>query len=165
MTYTPKQKAEWALGRYLSMRPRSEQEVRRYLDRTAGRYGVTPEDIESLIQKYRHLGYIDDKKYVESMTHAILDTKKRGPSILRMKLTMAGVAPDLIAQSVAAISREQMVQGMEKRLQKYRGKLSQLDHNVRSDKAFQILFSSGFSSSSIRPFLDEWLKKEYHTST
>lgn len=150
---------EQLLGRYISLRQHSEQEVRRYLERKRKKISVTDAFVEELIEKYKRLGYINDTAFCESLTHHVIQTKGRGKSILRMKLLQAGVPAETITHALSSIPTEDLQSAMEKRLSKNERKLATLAPKERYAKAYSILFASGFSSGEIRPFLDEWTEK------
>lgn len=154
-----RQRVEYALGRYLSVRPRSEQEVRRYLQLRSSKYSLNAEIIEELVQKYSRLGYINDQLFAESMAHAMV-SKAKGQKLLSMKLKQAGVSEDIIAASLTSLDPEDIQSAMQKRLRKYEQKWSELDDFTHRAKAYEKLLQAGFSSSEIRSFLDDWLKKE-----
>lgn len=151
---------EQLLGRYLSLRPRSEQEVRRYLEQKSRKYTMDLGEQEKLITKYKDFGYINDEKFAESMSHSAVANKSKGKRFVQMKLHQAGLEPELILEAIASIDPEDIKRAMEKRLARYERKWVALDTRVRRMKAYHILLQSGFSSSEIRPFLDEWGKTE-----
>jgi regulatory protein len=151
---------EDALGRYVSIRPRSEFEVRQYLKQRAHKYSLTPEDIERFVERYKEVGFINDAQFAESMTHSVVANKAKGERFLRMKLKAAGVDPELITTAVGSVSQEDIRAAMEKRLAKYERKWAQLPKRERFAKAYTALLAAGFSSREIGPFIDDWLQKE-----
>lgn len=151
---------EELLGRYLSLRPRSEQEVRRYLHQKSRKYGISDEQIEELVQKYKRLGFIDDAKFTESVVHSAVTNKAKGKRFIAMKLKMAGIETETASSALSAIQEEDLQKAMEKRLHKSERRWVNLDRRSRYAKAYSVLLASGFSSSEIRPFLDEWIKSK-----
>lgn len=150
---------EQLLGRYLSLRPRSEHEVRQYLGRKRKKISVSDEFTESLIEKYKGFGYIDDVKFAESMSHSVIANKAKGKQWLAMKLKVAGVDKETVTQTLQSVDPDSIVAAMEKRITKFEHKWADLDKRARFAKAYTNLLSAGFSSSEIRPFLDEWMQK------
>lgn len=145
---------ELLLGRYLSMRTRSEQEVRTYLARKASKLAINAVQIDQLVEKYRDLGYIDDSKFAEVLSHSTVVNKAKGKRVLQIKLQQAGVDKELIAQTLQEIDPQETVAAMEKRLKKYASKLQQLESREARIKAYGYLLSAGFSSQEIRLFLE-----------
>ncbi len=154
-----KRQVEQLLGRYLSMRVRSEHEVRKYLTQKAKKYPLTEEETDQLLQKYKRLGFINDANFAESTAHSTVVNKAKGRRFLIGKLRQAGISNEQISQTVAQIDPEEVLHAMEKRLTKYEGKLAKLSGKEKLYKAYSYLVAAGFSSSEIRPFLDEWSKK------
>lgn len=152
---------EHLLGRYLSIRARSEVEIRRYLTQKRKKILVSDELVESLIEKYTRLGYINDVKFAESVSHSLLVNKAKGKQHLLLKLALAGVEREVIQSAIKAIDPEVTKAAMEKRLAKYDRSWGDLEPKMVRQKAYSKLLSAGFSSSEIRPFLDEWLEKRY----
>jgi SOS response regulatory protein OraA/RecX len=150
---------EFLLGRYVSLRSRSEQEIRRYIEQKRKKIAVSDVFVESLISRYKDLGCIDDKKFSEVLSHSLITNKAKGSRVLAMRLKMAGVEKELIQEALQQIPREDIFTAMAKRLSKHERKLSQLGSRERRMKSYSVLFAAGFSSSDIRAFLDEWAEK------
>lgn len=151
---------EQLLGRYLSLRPRSEHEIRQYLARKRKKISVSDELVEQLIEKYKGFGYIDDKKFAESLSHSVIVNKAKGKQWLAMKLKVAGVDKGLVTEALQAVDPDTLHVAMEKRISKFEHKWVDLDKRARFAKAYTNLLGAGFSSSEIRSFLDEWVQKE-----
>lgn len=152
---------EQLLGRYLSIRARSEMEVRRYLSLKRKKIAVNDQLVEDLVEKYTRLGYINDVKFADAISHSLVVNKAKGRQFLIQKLKQAGVQQEVISQAVTLLDPAEVTQAMEKRLCKYESKWKVLDKKDVRMKAYSKLLESGFSSSEIRPFLDEWLEKRY----
>lgn len=147
---------EWLLGRYLGIRARSEQEIRKYIEQKRKKISVSDEFVEELIARYKELGLIDDTKFAEALTHAMMVSKARGRRVVQMKLRAAGVEESIASQAIQGIDTESVTAAMRRRLTRYESAWAELDHKTRYAKAYKKLLTSGFSSSEIRPFLDEW---------
>ncbi|MEP7167484.1 MAG: RecX family transcriptional regulator [Candidatus Woesebacteria bacterium] len=150
---------EQLLGRYISLRPRSEYEVRQYLTRKRKKISVSDEFVEGLVAKYKGFGYIDDKKFAESLSHSVIANKSKGKRWLSMKLKIAGVDKETVSAALQAVDPEEIQAAMEKRIAKFEHKWADLDKRTRFAKAYTNLMTAGFSSSEIGPFLDEWVQK------
>ncbi len=149
---------EQLLGRYVSIRVRSEQEVRTYLARKRKTISVSDELVEGLIEKLKSYGYIDDKKFAESVLHT-MSGKGRGSAYVRARLQRAGIEKELITESLASRAPEQIKEAMQRRLEKSERKLAIVPQKECRFVAYRILAQSGFSSSEITSFLDEWCQK------
>ncbi|PWU23690.1 hypothetical protein C5B42_02155 [Candidatus Cerribacteria bacterium 'Amazon FNV 2010 28 9'] len=144
-----------ALARYVGLRIRSESEVRSYLRLRLKKYQLSEEDIEHLIGRYKELGFIDDEKYVEALTHSIVTNKAKGSRFLKIKLSLAGIPKEKIQQTITALDPADVTAAMHKRVAKYEKKLAELPSFQRKGKLYQILAAGGFSSAEIARFIDE----------
>jgi SOS response regulatory protein OraA/RecX len=148
-----------ALGRYLGIRSRSEGEVRSYLSRKSSFYSLDEEKIESLIAQYKDVGLINDANFVEAVVHSAL-SKGKGQAFIKQKLMLAKVDKELIAAALREPSQEDLRTAMEKRLRRYERKWEGLEPKLKRQKAYTVLFSSGFPGREIASFIDVWLKSE-----
>ena len=148
-----------ALGRYLGIRSRSEGEIRLYLKRKSAFYDLDEEKIESLIEKYKDMGLINDAHFVEAVVHSVL-SKGKGQAFIKQKLKMAGVDDELIATALQEPTQEDVRTAMGKRLRRYEKKWGELDKREKRQKAYTVLFSSGFPGKEIASFIDVWLNSE-----
>lgn len=148
-----------ALGRYISIRSRSEGEVRSYLKRKSAFYTLTEERVEELIAKYKDMGLINDAHFVEAVVHSAL-SKGKGHAFIKQKLSLAGVDKELMSQALGETSQEDVQTAMEKRLRRYEKKWEGLEKKIKRQKAYIVLFSSGFQSKEIASFIDVWLVRE-----
>ncbi|HSW89330.1 MAG TPA: RecX family transcriptional regulator [Patescibacteria group bacterium] len=146
------------LGRYISIRDRSELEVRRYLQRKL-HDGEDENIIDVLVEKYKRLGYIDDSRTAASFVHSLISSKAKGQAYIKAKLSSLGISKEDISNALREVSEEDLFAAMEKRLQKAKGRIAKQPSNLQRAKTYQVLFSSGFSSSEISRFLDETAKK------
>jgi regulatory protein len=82
---------------YLSYRPRSEHELRRYL----GQKGHAPETIEATLEKLRGYHYVDDQLFAQSWVENRQKLRPRGPRLLHAELRQKGIERDLADQAIA----------------------------------------------------------------
>lgn len=87
--------------RYLSFRPRSEQEVRQ---RLAEKFGE--DTVERAIKKLEVYRYVDDEAFVRFWLEARGDT--RGPALIRRELRLKGIAENMITESLATTNTEKL---------------------------------------------------------
>ena len=81
---------------YLSYRPRSEHELRRYL----GQKGHAPETIDSALQKLRDYHYLDDEAFALTWVENRQRFRPRGPRLLRAELLQKGIEREVADQAV-----------------------------------------------------------------
>ncbi len=133
--------------RWLSIRDRSEAELRRKLREAE----VAPEQIDATLERLRSLGYLDDERFARSRARALLGRGRHGPRAVSSKLAQAGLARDSVAQAVseamASCDELAMARGVIDR--KYPQAPGNPDARVRA-KAMRFLLGRGFNASVAR---------------
>ena len=81
---------------YLSFRPRSREEIRRYLRRKQ----TPPELIESVLARLDHLNLINDRDFASFWIENREQFNPRGAQVLKNELRMKGVARDVADELV-----------------------------------------------------------------
>jgi regulatory protein len=89
-------------ARYLSYRPRSESEVRRYL---AGKE-IAPAVVDAVIERLRERRYLDDAEFARFWVENRQRFRPRGARALRQELRLKGVDAETIEGAVAAVEPE-----------------------------------------------------------
>jgi regulatory protein len=88
------EKARQQAAGFLEYRPRSEEEVRRYL---SGK-GYPSETIEPVIARLTDVGLLDDRAFVRFWLDNRSEFRPRGARALRQELYQKGVPDDIIAE-------------------------------------------------------------------
>jgi regulatory protein len=86
---------ERALG-YLSYRPRSTDEIRRYL----GKRALEPEAIEQVIQRLERAGLVDDRQFAYFWVENRETFRPRGAWALRAEMRQKGIAEPVISAAL-----------------------------------------------------------------
>lgn len=94
-----RQKAYDRAVRYLSFRPRSVAEVRRYLAKTED----DPEVIEAVIVRLLENGYLDDGDFARFWVENRQRFRPKGTAVLRQELRQRGVGPEAVAAALATV--------------------------------------------------------------
>lgn len=99
--------------KFLSYRPRSLAETRRYL---AGK-GVEPAHMEAVIQRLQELGYLDDRAFARWWVENRQQFRPRGAFVLRQELRQRGVAEHIIEEVLGAVVpvERETVEGLARR--------------------------------------------------
>ncbi len=109
-------KAFEASLRYLGTRPRSEDEIHKYLRRKK----VSDETIQSVILRLRQLGYLDDAAFSQFWTENRQQFRPRSARALRYELRQKGVDDDVIDTSLEAIDEDEAAwAAIEKKLARW----------------------------------------------
>ena len=84
--------------RFLASRSRSEAEVRRRLDSR----GVDVEDAESVLERLRELGYIDDAEFAAAVIRSRTERRVRGRRLVAEELEARGVSAEVALSALNA---------------------------------------------------------------
>jgi len=84
---------------YLSYRPRSRAEVAAYLRKR----DLSDDQIEKVVARLERAGLVDDRAFARFWVENREQFRPRGARALRYELRSKGIAPDIIADALAAI--------------------------------------------------------------
>lgn len=99
-------RAEWYGIRYLGIRPRTEEEIKKHLHEK----GFTDEMIEKVRQSFREKKYLDDRQYARDWVLERMRLKPRGKNMLRYELIQKGVDPGYIDEALERVGGEEEVE-------------------------------------------------------
>ena len=131
--------------RQLTIRDRSEQEMRSSL----GREGFArPEIIEEIVTALKRQGYLDDRRLASGYIRYAMEHRPAGPHLLRRKLRQAGVTEEIIEDEIArALSSGYEARTAERLArEKLRG---ESDRKKGARRMHGFLSRRGFSSSVV----------------
>jgi regulatory protein len=138
---------------YLAYKPRTEEEVRRKLQKR----DVPPPIVDDVIARLYELDYLDDEAYAHDYAHNRFASKKYGPVRIRRELKERGVDRHLAETAVDELFADEDATAAawthaEKRWPRLAG---EEDPRRRRQKMYRYLRRRGFRSDTIRPILDE----------
>lgn len=140
---------------FLSYRPRTCREVRRYL----GRHGLAPH-ADAAIARCMEIGYLDDAGYAHSFVRERIRLKPRGRPRLVSELLTRGVDRDVAEQAVDAALAEEGVSedALLRTVATRRARsLDRLDPVVARRRLVAYLGRRGFRGEAIRAVVQELL--------
>jgi regulatory protein len=82
---------------YLSYRPRTEHELRRYL----AQKGHAPESVDAALTRLAEYHYLDDEVFALNWVENRQRSRPRGPRLLRVELAQKGVDRDVADRAIA----------------------------------------------------------------
>jgi regulatory protein len=88
--------------RFLSVRPRSEREVRQRLDR----HGFAPEMMDRAVERLRELDLVDDAAFASYWVEQRQTHRPRGSRLLKLELRQKGLATDVAVEALAELGDE-----------------------------------------------------------
>lgn len=147
---------EQALQRALhliSYRPRSEEEIRKHLQK----YQIPEEITTTVIARLRETGVLNDQKFAETWIENRAAFRPRSKFALRLELAQKGIDEATIAQTLATVNDEE--QAYEAGRKKAR-QLRDLDEKTFQQKLLGFLARRGFSYEVASPVVKKlWNKK------
>jgi regulatory protein len=151
------QKTYDATLNFLSYRPRSEDEVRRYLYRRK----VPPSMSERVLARLRDSKLIDDQAFAQYWVENRETFSPRSGRALRSELRSKGIDDSTIASSITGDDSEAAYQAAQKRLRS----LSNADRDTFRRKLLSFLQRRGFSYDTARTTVDRvWRERESENS-
>lgn len=158
----------WCADRYLSYRPRTEYELRRYLQRKLIKQDVVDADkqtgfIDATIQRLYDEKRIDDEKFVKMFVDDRQYFRPRGKRRLVLELKQKGIADPLIEDffSQHIVDELPLIISIIQKKLFFQNHLSQ--DNIDPDQQKKIinhLLRRGFSYNNIKLAFEEFIKKK-----
>ena len=156
-----------AAFRFVSYRPRSEREIRDFLERklktwkVAGRVSVT-----KALQRLGEYGHVDDRKFAVWWLEQRSAFRPKGVRALKAELFNKGV-PRTIVEDILSRGDQNAEQfdetaGARKAIQKKLIIWAQNPIIEQKKKVYTYLAQRGFSSGTIEKIIDELVKKDYN---
>ncbi len=128
--------------RFLSYRPRSSEEVRRYLAKNA----VAESTIEVAIERLQNRAYLDDQAFAKLWIDNRSRFKPLAPRALRYELQQKGIAAETIDALLSEVDAgDAAYRAAEGRVNRYRGKSRQ----VFRRKLSGVLCRRGFDMATV----------------
>jgi regulatory protein len=122
---------------YLAYRPRSSAEVRRYL---MGK-GVAPEVIDSVLDRLKAAGLVDDSDFAQYWVENRESFRPRGRRLLRQELRQKGISEGLIDDVLSDVEEDRSAyEAAVPRAHRY----AHLDGETFRDKMYGFLRRRGF---------------------
>lgn len=134
-----------------SIRQRSEKEIRDYLKRLSFKRKIKDQEelseivIESLIERSKQKGLINDAQFAKDWTEGRRKSKKKGLNAIKSELYQKGIDRDTIEEVISETTPESeeklAVQALEKKVRSWRN----LEKNDLKKKSLEFLVRRGFS--------------------
>ena len=112
--------------KYISLRIRSEEELKIYLNKK----NYDEKDIEKTIEKLKKAGYINDQLFAASYTNDKINLTNDGPNKIRQNLTNLKVEETIISNVISNIDEEIISNKIDKLINK----------QIKANKNIVVLF-------------------------
>jgi regulatory protein len=143
--------------RYVSIRKRSEKEIRDFLKKKASRIVGGIAILDEVIEKLREYGYVNDQAFALWVTSSRISHNPHGTSSIVHELKGKGVSDEIITE-VLRIQSDDTKSDKELAIQvaiKVIGRYAALPKIERKRKLFGVLGRRGFSFSVISSVVDD----------
>lgn len=128
---------------FLKFRPRSEKEVRDYLNKKIKTRHWSQDDVEEVMKDLIEQGLIDDKKFVDWFIRMRTTLKPKGKKMLEIELKQKGVGQSVIENYFSQSVIDEKALAYEV-LKKKWSRFKNLDSRKRFEKAISLLLRRGF---------------------
>lgn len=150
-----------AAFRFLSYRPRSEKEVREYLQKKLSKGGSDNGVIVSVLERLKELDYVNDKKFALAWLESRQGAKPKGMRVIAQELGQKGVDPEVVAtvlsSSEGSLSQKDLAR---KAAEKKMKALQRFPLIAQKQKLFSFLSRRGFAFDVISRVVDDMSRKE-----
>ena len=138
---------------YLAHKPRTEQEVRRRLQRE----DVAPPIVDNVLARMRELGYVDDAAYAEDYVRNRFQSKQYGPRRIQNELVKRGIDRTAAERAVDRFFADHDAMAAARSHAEKRWPKIARDDNPqrRKQKLYRYLVRRGFASGTVYRIIDE----------
>ena len=146
---------------FVSIRPRSEKEIREYLVKKIHRWGISESLLEDIINRLSELGYVDDLTFSQAFISSRNRFRPKGKRLITQELKQKGISSDVIENALNRLERDEeggessqvdlARRAVQKRLQSFK----RYDKQERRNKLYSFLLRRGFDHDTIRSLIDE----------
>jgi regulatory protein len=145
-----------AAYRFVSYRPRSEQEIKNFLQKKLKKWKVAGQiSVTKTVERMRDLGYVDDRKFVSWWVEQRNEFRPKGRRALVSELLQKGIKRDLIE----GIPLDELT-GAQKAIRRKLVLWAQKPLIEQKKKVYTFLIQRGFSSETIAKIIDEIQEKD-----
>ncbi len=131
---------------FLSIRMRSEKEVRDYLKKKE----IEVEAANEIIERLCSMGYLNDEQFADAFVKTQIQTTEKGPLIILRELKEKGIEENISSELIGQFTEKEQIEKaarmFEKQLRKYKNDSAFL----KQKKAEQYVLAKGYSSSVIK---------------
>ena len=150
---------------FVSFRPRSEKEIREFLEKKLRRLKVVDDPtFQKILRRLSELGYLDDQKFAAWWIDQRSTNKPRGQHLVTQELKAKGVSREIIVELIENTresgGRELALakKALEKKLMLWR----RLPAVGQKKKIYAFLGRRGFAADTVFRVVDEVLGKSYN---
>ncbi len=143
---------------YLRFRPRSESEMRQYLEKKRVKYGIAEDCVGDAVAELKRQSLVNDQSFISWFIEIRGSSKKKSTRMLRYELQRYGVSTDDIDQYFSAHEVDELQQAIRALAARWRS-IRSLDPKKRFERAATYLQRKGFSYAQIKTAIAECEQK------
>lgn len=143
---------------YLRIRPRSEHEMRQYLEKKQKKYQLEEPQVQEVVDELKRQSLIDDQSFISWFVEIRGTSKKKSARMVRYELQRYGVSPDDIEQYFSSHEFDELQKAIRALSGRWRS-LQAFDTKKRFERAATFLQRKGFSYSQIKTAIAEFEQK------
>lgn len=138
--------------RYLSYRPRSEKEIKDYLqEKQKRKKDLTEELISRIIKKLKSYKFIDDRQFTKSWVEQRITYKNKPIRVIRFELKQKGISEELINEFLQDRDiKESDLKSAKRLADKRKDFYRNLDEKKRDEKVMSYLLRKGFNYDIVK---------------
>lgn len=145
---------------YVSFRPRSEKELREYLQKKLKKWKVSGDLLlEKVVARMGELGYVDDEKFAAWWLEQRAAFRPKGPMALKIELAKHGVSRQIIESVLVGEDRGSFQDAAKRVVVKKYAVWAKLPAMERKKKVYEHLARRGFDSDTIGSVIDDIERK------
>lgn len=151
---------------YLRFRPRTEREMRQYLEKKSKKFSYGEEPVEIAMQKLTNLKLINDAQFIVWFVELRGSSKKKSIALLKNELRVRGISGEIISNYFDENIIDEFEGAVKalgsqwRRFNKEAMPAGRQDKRKRFEKAAAFLQRKGFSYSIIKKAIAEIEEKE-----
>nr|WP_236779115.1 regulatory protein RecX [Agromyces seonyuensis] len=113
-------------------------------------HGLDDDESGEWIERYRRLGYLDDRRTAEQLVRIQHERRGRGSAFVRQELARRGIADDIAAEALAELDEEAEIEVASRIAERRAGQLRGLDRQTAERRLSAFLQRRGYSGSVVR---------------
>lgn len=142
---------------FISFRPRSEKEIREFLQKKRKKLGQATESIfQRVLGRLGELGYLDDEKFVRWWIDQRHTHRPKGSRVIIQELRAKGIARDIIDWVIGQQNNNSELDGARSIVNKKMNHWKTLPATEQKKKIYEHLARRGFTSEIIRHVIRGW---------
>ncbi len=141
---------------FISFRPRSEKEIREFLQKKRKKLGQATESMfQRVLDRLGELGYLDDEKFVRWWIDQRQSHRPKGIRFIVAELRGKGIAQEVINGVIGQQSVDSELDGARSIVNKKMKQWKTLPATEQKKKIYEHLARRGFTSELIHGIVDE----------